>query len=83
MINLLQPENDVEAAAIKQLLEDHGITVKVVSYHDTAYDGLFQSQYGWGVIKVSEADVPAAKQLIQEWKDAAPSEIPWMDESTE
>ena len=80
MKNLVQPENAAEANAIKSLLEEQGIHAEIQSFHDTAYDGLFQSQYGWGVIRVYEADFPKAKRIVEEWKHATPQELPWQDE---
>ena len=77
MKNLMKPENEAEANVIKSILEDHGIFVEIKSFHDTAYDGLFQSQYGWGVIRVSETDFPEALRIIEEWRRASPEEIPW------
>ena len=77
MIKLITPENEAEANVIKSVLEENGIYVEIQSFHDTAYDGLFQSQYGWGSIRVSEADFEKAKRIIQEWKDATPEELPW------
>jgi hypothetical protein len=74
---LLKPENEAEANAIKSVLEEHGIYAEIKSFHDTAYDGLFQSQYGWGVIRVSEADFAKAQIIIEEWRNASPEEIPW------
>ena len=77
MKNLMKPENEAEANVIKSILEQHGIYAEIKSFHDTAYDGLFQSQYGWGVIRVSEADLIEAKRIIEEWKNASFEEIPW------
>ncbi len=77
MKKLVQPQNDAEAAAIKAILEEQGISAEIRSYHDTAYDGLFQSQYGWGMIRVSEEDFEEAKRIVEEWYNAAPGEIPW------
>jgi hypothetical protein len=79
MKNLIKPENDAEANVIKSILEENGIISEIQSFHDTAYDGLFQSQYGWGVIRVSEEDFEEAQRIIQEWKDASPEELPWED----
>lgn len=79
MKNLIQPENSAEAHALQSLLEQHGIQSQIISYHDTAYDGLFQQQYGWGVIRVAEADMIEARKIVQEWKDSSPSKIPWDD----
>lgn len=77
MKNLIQPENEAEAGAVKAILEKQGIYAEIRSYHDTAYDGLFQSQYGWGVIRVSESDFAEAKRIVEEWYRASPGELPW------
>ena len=79
MKNLIKPENEAEANVIKLVLEDHGIYAEIRSFHDTAYDGLFQYQYGWGVIKVSEEDFSEARRIVEEWKNASPEEVPWED----
>jgi type III secretory pathway lipoprotein EscJ len=83
MIKLITPENEAEANVIKSILEENGIYAEIQSFHDTAYDGLFQSQYGWGLIRVSEADFGEAKRIIQEWKDATPEELPWENDSND
>ena len=77
MKTLLKPENEAEANAIKSVLEEHGIHAEIKSFHDTAYDGLFQSQYGWGLIRVSEADFTEAQRLVEEWRNSSPEELPW------
>ena len=82
MKNLMQPENEAEANVIKSVLEEQGIYAEIKSFHDTAYDGLFQSQYGWGFIRVFETDVPEAQRIIEEWKNASPVEIPWKNKPT-
>ncbi len=80
---LMKPENEAEANVIKSVLEDNGIYAEIKSFHDTAYDGLFQSQYGWGLIRVSEKDLPEAQRIIEEWRNAAPEELPWNIKSTD
>jgi len=77
MKNLLQPQNDAEAQALAALLRQHGIAATIRSFRDTAYDGLFQAQYGWGVIRVEEEDFEAARKIVEEWKMAAPRHVPW------
>jgi type III secretory pathway lipoprotein EscJ len=62
----MKPENEVEANVIKSVLEEQGIYAEIKSFHDTAYDGLFQSQYGWGVIRVSDADFTEAQKIVKE-----------------
>lgn len=41
-------ENEIEAQVLDSILEERGIPHLMRSYHDTAYDGLFQTQKGWG-----------------------------------
>jgi hypothetical protein len=41
-------ENTIEAQLVSSLLDQYRIPYRIRSYHDTAYDGLFQTQKGWG-----------------------------------
>jgi type III secretory pathway lipoprotein EscJ len=82
MKNLVKPENEAEAIALQAILNQHDIQAEIVSFHDTAYDGLFQSQYGWGVIKVQEADYSQALRIVTEWKEASPKEVRWEEDSS-
>jgi hypothetical protein len=43
-------ENIVEAQLMESILQEKGIPHRMRSFHDTAYDGLFQFQKGWGEI---------------------------------
>ena len=43
-------ENEIEARLMDSILEERDIPHRMRSYHDTAYDGLFQLQKGWGEI---------------------------------
>ncbi|MFZ0243671.1 MAG: hypothetical protein WAL90_18680 [Desulfobacterales bacterium] len=38
----------VEAQVMESILLEHAIPYRIRSFHDTAYDGLFQLQKGWG-----------------------------------
>jgi len=74
---VVKPENEAEANVIQSVLAEQGIYAEIKSFHDTAYDGLFQAQYGWGLILVSEADFAEAKRIVDEWRNASPEEIQW------
>ena len=41
-------ENTLEAQRIESILKEQNIPHRIRSFHDTAYDGLFQFQKGWG-----------------------------------
>lgn len=43
-------ENEIEAQLLHSILGERDIPHLMRSYHDTAYDGLFQTQKGWGYI---------------------------------
>jgi hypothetical protein len=43
--------NEIEAMCLKGELEDRGIPHGMQSYHDSAYDGLFQFTFGWGHVE--------------------------------
>lgn len=42
--------NLIEAQMLEALLKERGIPYRMRSFHDTAYDGLFQFQKGWGEV---------------------------------
>jgi type III secretory pathway lipoprotein EscJ len=79
----MKPENAAEANVIKSVLKEQGIYAEIKSFHDTAYDGLYQSQYGWGLIRVSEADFAEAQRIVNEWRNASPEEVPWNSKSSD
>ena len=43
-------ENTIEAQLIDSILNEQNIPHRMRSFYDTAYDGLFQVQKGWGEI---------------------------------
>ena len=47
-IKIVVLENGIEAQLIGSILDQRDIPYRIRSYHDTAYDGLFQFQKGWG-----------------------------------
>lgn len=57
--------NEFEADLVEHALAERGIHYIVRSYHDTAYDGLFQTQKGWGCIEAAEADECAVLDVIE------------------
>ena len=69
--------NAVEASLMDSLLNERGIPHLIVSFHDSAYDGLFQAQKGWGVVKAPkefEGEIKAIYAEISksEWEPPSP-----------
>jgi len=60
--------NPFEAERIKEALEEEGIPVLLRTFEDTAYDGIYVAQKGWGYVEVPKNDKPVAEQVIQDLK---------------
>ena len=59
----------VEANWIKSILEQEKISVSILSYEDTAFDGTYTQGYGAGEIVVFERDAERAKKIIEESRE--------------
>ncbi len=66
--------NYFEADSIRSALEREGISVMIRTFHDTAYNGVYIPQKGWGSIEVPLPDKERAEQIIQEFTLAFPDE---------
>ncbi len=53
-VKILIFRNEIEAMLLNEILTDKNIPHLIRSYHDSAYDGLWQSQSGWGHIEAPE-----------------------------
>lgn len=49
-IKIATLENEIEARLLDSILNERKVPHLMRSYYDTAYDGLFQTQKGWGYI---------------------------------
>jgi hypothetical protein len=56
--------SEIEAIRIKEILDSNEIPHLIRSFHDSAYDGIFQNQYGWGILEADEADEERILKLI-------------------
>ena len=54
-------ENNIEAQLLDSILTERNIPHLMRSYHDTAYDGLYQAQKGWGFVG---APKPYRKEIM-------------------
>ncbi len=44
-------DNEIEARLLDSILTERNIPHRMRSFHDTAYDGIFQVQKGWGQVE--------------------------------
>lgn len=63
---ILVLNNEVEARLLDAVLEDKRIPHLLRSYHDRAYDGLWQQQWGWGHV---EAPAEYKEQILSIYQD--------------
>lgn len=61
-VNIAILDNIIEAQLIDSILNEYNIPHRIRSFHDTAYDGLFQFQMGWGALW---APVSSKAQIIE------------------
>ena len=61
-------ENRFEGDRISQSLQEAEIPFMIKSFLDTAYDGLYVPQKGWGIVLVPEGFVDEAESIISEVK---------------
>ena len=59
-------ENEIEAQLLGSILKERGIPHHIQSYHDTAYNGLYQTQKGWGRITAPGSRSEEIKAILFE-----------------
>ncbi len=59
-------ENPFEADVVSESLRQEGIDFIITRYEETAYNGIFIPQKGWGVLGVYPRDIDRAKSIIED-----------------
>lgn len=62
---ILTLDNQFEAQRIKEILDSEGIPHIIRNYHDSAYDGLFTGQQGWGALIADEKYEKRILELVK------------------
>ena len=57
-------ENEIEAGLLDSILNERDVPHTMNSYYDTAYDGLYQTQKGWGHISAPAAYHEEIKEIV-------------------
>ena len=52
-VKILDLDNQIIAQVLSEVLKDRNIPHLVRSFHDSAYDGVFQVQHGWGQLETT------------------------------
>ena len=65
-------ESEIEAQLLDSILNERGIPHHIQSYHDTAYDGLFQAHRGWGHVSAPRDWSGEIATLLREIRELPP-----------
>lgn len=68
-------ENRFEGDRVSQALEEAEIPFLIKSFLDTAYDGLYLPQKGWGAVMVPKKFREEAERMISEVKNSFQKEV--------
>ncbi len=66
-------DNEIQARLLDSILTERAIPHRMKSYHDSAYDGLFQAHQGWGHV---EAPQEYAEEIKIIYNDLPVTETP-------
>jgi hypothetical protein len=75
-VKILTLRNEVESHLMDQALTEQGIPHRMRSYHDSAYDGLYQALKGWGHI---EAPSECKGEILAIYKEMTAARGPDQD----
>ena len=64
-------ENEFEAQLLDSILTERDIPHCLISYHDTAYNGLYQTQLGWGYLTAPDAYKDEIKEILADIRTEA------------
>jgi len=58
--------NGTEADLLSLILKERSIDFVIISYHDSAMNGLWQTQKGWGFAGVDAKDEDKVREILAE-----------------
>jgi len=65
-VKILVINNAIEASLLDEILTEKGIPHMIRSYHDSAYDGLWQTPSCWGQLDAMEKDREEILKIYRE-----------------
>jgi hypothetical protein len=75
-VKVIVLDNEIEAQLLDSILSERDIPHLMVSYHDTAYDGLFQTQKGWGHVSAPALFKQEILEILDEVRRDAQQWVP-------
>jgi hypothetical protein len=65
-VRVLTVDDEVKARILEKILTERRIPFQLKSYHDTALDGLYQLQMGWGYVTAPREH---ATEILEVYRD--------------
>ncbi len=65
-------ENEVQARLLESVLKEREIPHLIRSYHDSAYDGLFQVSKGWGCVEAPQKYKSQILEILNDMDEGGP-----------
>jgi hypothetical protein len=69
LVKILLFKNEIESLLLDEILTEKKIPHIIRSYHDAAYDGLWQTQTVWGHLEASEEFKEEILKIYSEMSD--------------
>lgn len=73
-VSVMIARNAFEADRLRAALEEEGIPVLTRTFLDTAYDGIYVAQKGWGRVEVPITEKERAERIVEDFVRAFPQE---------
>ena len=68
-------DNHFQAQLLESVLRERGIPHLMRSYYDTAFDGLFQTQKGWGYVSAPQGYLDEIMEILSDLRQSDASSI--------
>jgi hypothetical protein len=65
-VRILVFKNEIEATLLDEILNDKGIDHMVRTFHDSAYDGMWQTDTAWGFLEADEENKEEILKIYDE-----------------
>jgi hypothetical protein len=70
LVRIAIVENEVEARLLESMLEQQGIPCRLRTYHDSALDGIYQLQNGWGYVSAPAGYRETVLQILKNLRES-------------
>jgi hypothetical protein len=70
LVRIATVENEVEARLLESMLSQQGIPFRLRTFHDSALDGIYQLQNGWGYVSAPPEYRETVLRILKNLRDS-------------